>query len=158
MGVVIMIMNCFCGMVDQRKAFSLIFSKDHWQRFSPSWISDTPQAEFEAAQNVISGFIEWSFAAMITTKPRRHHDRTMIEKSSIGKRMFNFKCTVMRESDYKEWLCWFLDYLRFLRVLKTTFGYYLSNFCVLISLQANVLFLYEIMEVWKRKSAGKTFS
>ena len=27
-----MIMNCFCGMVDQRKAFSLIYSRDHCQR------------------------------------------------------------------------------------------------------------------------------
>ena len=40
----IMMMNCFCGMVDRRKAFSLIFSWDHCQRSSPSRISDTPQA------------------------------------------------------------------------------------------------------------------
>ena len=34
-----MMMNCFCGMVDRRKAFSLISSRDHCQRSSPSRIS-----------------------------------------------------------------------------------------------------------------------
>ena len=46
-----MIMNCFRGMVDRRKAFTLYFSRDHFQRFSPSQISDTPRAGFEPAQN-----------------------------------------------------------------------------------------------------------
>ena len=36
-------LNCFCGMVDRRKAFSLISSRDHCQRSSPSRISDTPR-------------------------------------------------------------------------------------------------------------------
>ena len=36
-----MMMNCFCGMVDRRKAFSLISSRDHCQRSSPTRISDT---------------------------------------------------------------------------------------------------------------------
>ena len=36
----------FCGMIDWRKAFSLIFSQDHCQRPSPLRISDTPQAGF----------------------------------------------------------------------------------------------------------------
>ena len=39
-----LMMNCFCGMVDRRKAFSLIFSRDHCQRSPPSRISDTPRA------------------------------------------------------------------------------------------------------------------
>ena len=37
-------MNCFCGMVDRRKAFSLISYLDHCQRSSPSWISEKPRA------------------------------------------------------------------------------------------------------------------
>ena len=37
-------MNCLCGMVDQRKPFSLISRTDYCQRFSPSQISDTPRA------------------------------------------------------------------------------------------------------------------
>ena len=48
----------FCGMVDQRKAFSLISSHDHCQRPSPSRISDTLQAGFEPVQNLSSGIVE----------------------------------------------------------------------------------------------------
>ena len=32
----------FCDIVDRRKAFSLISSRDHCQRSSPLRISDTP--------------------------------------------------------------------------------------------------------------------
>ena len=38
-----MMMNCFYGIVDQPKEFSLISSRDHCQRSSPSRISDTPR-------------------------------------------------------------------------------------------------------------------
>ena len=65
-----MMMNCSCGMVDRRKAFSLISSRDHCQRSSPSQISDTPLAGFEPAPNLSSGFVEWSWAVAITTTPR----------------------------------------------------------------------------------------
>ena len=51
-------MNCFCGMADQRKVFSLISSRDHYQRSSPSRISDTLQAGFEPVQNLSSGSVE----------------------------------------------------------------------------------------------------
>ena len=68
------LMNCYCGMVDRRKAFSLISSRDHCQRSSPSWISDTPRAGFEPAQNLSSGFVEWSCAVVITTAPRLRKD------------------------------------------------------------------------------------
>ena len=67
-----MMMNCFCGMVDRRKPFSLISSQDHCQRSSPSRISDTPRAGFEPAQNLSSGLFEWSCAVVITTTPRHH--------------------------------------------------------------------------------------
>ena len=67
-----MMMNCFCGIVDRRKAFSLISSRSYYQRSSPSRISDTPRAGFEPAHNLSSGFVEWSCAVMITTTPRRH--------------------------------------------------------------------------------------
>ena len=53
-----MMMNCFCGMVDRRKAFNLISSRDHCQRSSPLWISDTPRAGLEPAQNPSSGLVE----------------------------------------------------------------------------------------------------
>ena len=66
-----MMMNCFCGMVDQRKAFSLISSWDYYQRSSPSQISNTPQAGFEPAHNLSSGFVEWSCSVVKTKKQDR---------------------------------------------------------------------------------------
>ena len=63
--LIMMMMNCFCGMVDRRKAFTLISSQDHCQRSSPLWISDTPQAGFEPAQNLSSGLVEWSCAVIL---------------------------------------------------------------------------------------------
>ena len=53
-----MMMNCYSGMVDRRKAFSLLSSRDHCQRSSPSRISDTPLAGFEPAQHLILGLVE----------------------------------------------------------------------------------------------------
>ena len=41
----------------------------HCQRFLPSQISDTLHAGFEPAQNLSSGFIEWSCAVVITATP-----------------------------------------------------------------------------------------
>ena len=58
-------MNCFCGMVDRRKEFSIISNRDHCQRSSPSLISDTPRAGFEPAQNLSSDFVEWICAVVI---------------------------------------------------------------------------------------------
>ena len=46
--------NCFCVMVDRRKAFSLISSRDHYQRSSPSQNSDKLRAGFEPPQNLSS--------------------------------------------------------------------------------------------------------
>ena len=57
-GKLMMMMNCFYGMVDRRKAFSLISSRDHCQRLSPSRISDSPRTGFEPAHNLSSGFVE----------------------------------------------------------------------------------------------------
>ena len=57
-------------MIDWRKAFSLISSRDHCQRSSPSQISDKPWAGFKTAQNLSPGFAEWSCAVVITTTPQ----------------------------------------------------------------------------------------
>ena len=48
----------FCGMVDRRKAFSLISSRDHCQRSLPSRTSDTAPTGFEPVQNLSSGVVE----------------------------------------------------------------------------------------------------
>ena len=82
---VIMMMKCFCGMVDRRKVFSLISSRDHCQRSSQSWISDTPRAGYEPEQSLSSGSVEWSWALVITTTPRRHIFRKLeANKSDYG--------------------------------------------------------------------------
>ena len=72
-------MNCCCGMVDRRKAFSLISSRDNCQRSSPSQISNTRRAGFERAQNLSSGLTEWSCAVVITTTPRAIIKVTLIK-------------------------------------------------------------------------------
>ena len=64
-------MNFFCGMVDGRKAFTLISSRDHRQGSSPLRIFSMPGAGLEPAQNLSSGFDEWSCTAVITTTPQR---------------------------------------------------------------------------------------
>ena len=79
--MMMMMMDCFCGMVDRRKTISLMSSWDHCQRSSPSRISDTPRARFEPVQNLSSGLVEWSCAVVITTTPRRHQQK----KSLWGK-------------------------------------------------------------------------
>ena len=65
-------MNCFCGMVDRQKVFSLISSCDHHQGSSPSRIFSMPGAGLEPAQNLSSCFVERSCAVVITTTPQRH--------------------------------------------------------------------------------------
>ena len=41
--MIIMMLNCFCGMSDGRKTFILISSRDHGQRSSPSRIFGLPK-------------------------------------------------------------------------------------------------------------------
>ena len=57
MMMAMMMMTCFCGMVDRQNAFSPISSLTF----------DTPRAGLEPAQNLSSGLIEKSCAAVITT-------------------------------------------------------------------------------------------
>ena len=65
--------NCFCGMVDRRKAFRLDSSRGHCPRSSPSRISDTPQAGFEPAKNLSSGLVKWSCAVVINKLHLLHY-------------------------------------------------------------------------------------
>ena len=65
-----MMVNCLSGMVDQQKALNHISSQDHCKRSSPMRISNMLQGEFEPAQNLSSGLVEWSCAVVITTTPQ----------------------------------------------------------------------------------------
>ena len=80
--MMMMMMNCFCGMVDRRKAFSLISSRNHCQISSPPRISDTRRAGIEPAQNLSSGLVESSCAVVITTTPRCHKNSKIHPNSS----------------------------------------------------------------------------
>ena len=48
----------FCNTVYRRKAFSLISSTDHCQRYQPLRISNIPQAWIKPAQNLSSGLVK----------------------------------------------------------------------------------------------------
>ena len=65
-------MNCFCGMVDRRKAFMPYSQPGPLETLSLSQISNTPLAGFQSVQSLSSDFVEWSFAVVITTTPRCH--------------------------------------------------------------------------------------
>ena len=75
------------------------------------------------------------------------HDggRMIMEEWLIGKRMFNFKFTVMRETDLQR-ITLSLGYKIFktFENFKMTFGYYLFSFCVLILFQVIVLLGIEV--------------
>ena len=83
MMMMMMMMNCFCGMVDRQKTFSLISSRDHCQRSSPSRISDTPQAGFEPAQKLCSSDNHY------TTAPQKFNEDVRGEYCSALKTMRN---------------------------------------------------------------------
>ena len=50
---------------------SIISSRNHCQRFSSSYISDTPQPGFEPAHRLNSGFVEWIWAVPLNPIPQR---------------------------------------------------------------------------------------
>ena len=66
-----MMTNCFCGMVDGRKVFILISRQDHCPRFSPPQIMDTSQAGLEPMENLKSVLVESGCVVVITATP--HH-------------------------------------------------------------------------------------
>ena len=78
-----MMMNCFFGMVDRRKALNFVFSQYHCQRCSPSRISETPWAGLRLRRT-------WFrlCAAVITTSPWRHEANSKLFKKTI----YSFIC------------------------------------------------------------------
>ena len=92
--MMMMMMNCFCGMVDRRKALSLVSSGDHRQRSSSPRISDTPRAGLEPAQNLSSGFAEWNCVVVITTTPRRRCSSPIFSKVTVLQPRFLTICNL----------------------------------------------------------------
>ena len=95
-----MMMNCSCGTVDWRKAFSLISRQGHCQRSSPSRITDTPRAGFEPAPNLCSDFVEWSCAVVITITPRRM--QCVIITIAVFVCNFRMQCVIITLADGRE--------------------------------------------------------
>ena len=56
--MMMMMMNCFCRMVDRQKALSLISVRDYCQSSSPLQISDMPRAGFQPAKSPSSDFVK----------------------------------------------------------------------------------------------------
>ena len=94
--MMMMMMDCFCGMGDLRKAFSLISSQDHCQRSSLSRISDTQGAGFEPSENMRTGLVEWSCAVVITTTPQPNERFDLIITVKITKNWWNKKNESLR--------------------------------------------------------------
>ena len=71
--MMMMMMNCFCGMVDQRKAFSFISSQDLCQKISsPSiWICTEP--EFRLWWMKLCSSDNHNTTAPYITTPLHHH-------------------------------------------------------------------------------------
>ena len=114
----------FCTMVDRRKVFSLISSREHCQRSSPSWISDT--ASSEQGLDLRRGLVEWSCAVVITTTPRRHFNKMNVV-SKIQKIMFresycmwphNFYMTIICKQLFEKFHFEFLHVFNFFPVLE----------------------------------------
>ena len=65
MMMIMIIMTCFCGMADRQKVLFPAGTnvRDSHPRRSPTW------ASLQHAQNLSSGFVEWSFAVVATTTP-----------------------------------------------------------------------------------------
>ena len=72
MMMTMMMMNCFCRMVEWWKAFGLIFSSNHCQRFSPLQISDKQWAAFEPELRLCWMKL-WSSDNYYTTAPQMRH-------------------------------------------------------------------------------------
>ena len=71
--MMMMMMYCFFGMVDQRKAFSLISRRDHYQRSSPSRTSNTPRV-FQFHNDILSSTCKkgvFLVLSMVSTYPKK---------------------------------------------------------------------------------------
>ena len=74
LSAMMMMMNCFCGMVDWRKALALFpagtIVRDLRHLESPT----RREEDLNLRRNLSSDFVEWSCAAVLTTTPRRHNN------------------------------------------------------------------------------------
>ena len=143
-----MMMNGFCGMVDQRKAFSLILSWNHFRISSPSRISYTARAGFEPAKNLSSGFVEWTYAVVITTTPKRHVSSSIrLELSVSGEIGQKFGYSLLKIKDHTWTNLRMLNFMAMLISPGSTIKHFLFEFCTKKSKffdYSGTLYLYEL--------------
>ena len=95
--------NCFCGKVNRRKVLSFISSRGHYQRFSPSQVSDTRRTGYEPAQSLTSGVAESIFTTLVTTIPRHHYSkisRVVLKNFKDSKNLSLIKVSVVKNVSY----------------------------------------------------------
>ena len=85
--LMMMMMNCFVVWLTDERCLALFPARSITTDPHPLRISDTPRAGFELAQNLSSGFVEWSSAVVITITPR-HHFTTAVDWLSTLPRSF----------------------------------------------------------------------
>ena len=65
--IMMIMMNCFCGMIDQGKVCSLLRPLPEILTITFLMPQNMPRAGFEPVQNLSSGLVEWSCAVVIAT-------------------------------------------------------------------------------------------
>ena len=102
--MMMMMMNCFHGMVNRQKTFSLYSSRDHCQRSSLSRISNTLPEGFEPVENLSSGLVEWSRTTVIIcicqfkmsiTLSSRHSSKTQVGIPWILTLFYQLYCSIL---------------------------------------------------------------
>ena len=114
MMMMMMMMNCFCGVIDERILCSLVSSRDHFQRSSLSLTSNMVQARFEPGQNLIWGFAKWCWAVVTTTTPLTTTPHSWI------------CCIKLNNSNSRNWVC-HTRRDNLINYLTSTFTYSLTN-------------------------------
>ena len=80
--MMMVIMKSHCGMVNQRKNVDLFFSREHCRMFITLQTSEKQRVGFENLQNLNSAFVEWTYAAVISTTLRRLIDSFLLPTRS----------------------------------------------------------------------------
>ena len=130
-------MNCFCRMVYRQKVCSLISSRDHCQRSSPSQILDTSRAEFEPVWKC-----RWSCAVVVTIKP-------WPQRGSLlkGRRLLYLLFDVLFKVPVK--VCWGSMISFFPRLWPKNPIFFLSLLTLLINSPPSALLQQQMMVFWK---------
>ena len=125
------------------KVIKSISCRVHFQRFSPSQISNTSHAGFKTTLNQRSGLVKWNCAVVRTTTPRPHKDMNpfwgMVFSifPAFSKCMFYINTCTHVHKLYRPWFQYWIKH-RSLHITKDVWlnsniklrQYYTSSLCV----------------------------